>query len=211
MSRATTSLQDGPGQHRSAAAGEVLLREADPGDSVLLLLDGHVKVTVATGRQPTAVLDFCGPGEMLGEIGAVTGRRSATVTAIGPVRCWSVPREDFHHRLAADRSFAIEVERRLAERLLAAERRATSSLGADASARVAGRLVDLAERFGVDAAGGRRIALPFSQDELAGLSGCSLESVARALRTLRAAGWLHTGRLEMTVRDLDALRARAAV
>jgi CRP-like cAMP-binding protein len=54
-----------------------------------------------------------------------------------------------------------------------------------------------------------RIGLPLSQDELAGWTGASREAVTKALRQLRSAGWISTGRLNVVVRDLDALRERA--
>jgi hypothetical protein len=37
------------------------------------------------------------------------------------------------------------------------------------------------------------------------------EAVARALRTLRGAGWVATGRRQVVVRDLEELRHRAGV
>jgi CRP-like cAMP-binding protein len=49
--------------------------------------------------------------------------------------------------------------------------------------RVATRLVELAERFGVpDRQGGVEIRLPITQDELAGWAGCSREAVGKALQ-----------------------------
>ena len=76
--------------------------------------------------------------------------------------------------------------------------------------RVAARLVEMAESFGQPVADGVKITLPFSQDELAGWIGASREAVSKALGTLRAAGAIRTGRMSVTVRDIDALRRRSA-
>jgi CRP/FNR family cyclic AMP-dependent transcriptional regulator len=54
-----------------------------------------------------------------------------------------------------------------------------------------------------------RITLPITQEELAGWTGASLESTAKALRTLRSLGWIATGRRAIEVHDLAALRGRA--
>ena len=44
---------------------------------------------------------------------------------------------------------------------------------------------------------------------LAGWTGSSLESTAKALRQLRTLGWITTGRRALEVHDLQALRDRA--
>ncbi|GAA3308369.1 hypothetical protein GCM10020219_009520 [Nonomuraea dietziae] len=74
---------------------------------------------------------------------------------------------------------------------------------------MATRLVELAERYGEQTSTGLRVALPLSQDELAGWTGASREAVSKALRTLRDRGLIETGRRRVVVHDLDGLRRRA--
>lgn len=199
------------GHPRRAEAGDVLLREGGPPDSVLLLLEGRVKVTAATSRGPAAVLGFRGPGDVVGELGALTGEpRSATVTAVEPVAFLIAAASDMRRELLAHPQLAVDLAVLIATRLRDTDRRAAEHLTSDTTARVAGRLVELADQYGVDHEAGRRLTLPLSQEELAGFAGSSLEAVAKALRTLRQAGWLETGRREMTLRDVEALRRRAA-
>ncbi|WP_460849514.1 cyclic nucleotide-binding domain-containing protein [Nocardioides ultimimeridianus] len=74
-------------QVRDLAEGEVLTREGDPGDELMLLLDGVVGVSVGD-RQ----LVELGPGAVLGERAILEGsRRTATLTAATRVRVASVP------------------------------------------------------------------------------------------------------------------------
>ena len=73
----------------------------------------------------------------------------------------------------------------------------------------ASRQEEMAERFGQPTEDGLKIALPFSQDELAGWTGASREAVSKALGALRARGLIRTSRMSVVVKDLDALRARA--
>jgi CRP-like cAMP-binding protein len=76
---------------------------------------------------------------------------------------------------------------------------------------VAGRLVELAERFGVQRSDSAlEVALPITQEELASWSASSRESTARALRTLRGLGLIETNRRRLTVLDLDGLRGHTA-
>ena len=55
-----------------------------------------------------------------------------------------------------------------------------------------------------------KIDLPISQEELAGWTGCSRDSVVKALHAMRELGWIETERRRIVVLDLDALRRRAA-
>ena len=100
--------------------------------------------------------------------------------------------------------------RLVTSRLRDADRKRVEFGAFDIAARVAGRLVELADRFGEPVPDGVRIPVPLSQDELAGWVGASREAVAKALRVLRDRGLLTTGRRTMTVLDLDGLRRRAS-
>jgi len=67
---------------RSASAGDVVVRQGDPGDSLFLLLDGVLAVDV-DGRSIAEL----GPGAVFGERALFEGgRRTSTLTAVTPVR-----------------------------------------------------------------------------------------------------------------------------
>ncbi len=100
--------------------------------------------------------------------------------------------------------------RTLVGKLRDADRKRIEFGAHDTTGRVAARLVEMAERFGEPTPDGVRIALPFSQDELAGWIGASREAVSKALGVLRSAGAIRTSRMSVIVRDLDALRRRSA-
>lgn len=73
---------------RELAAGDVLARQGEQGAELFLLLDGVVRVDVA-GHGAVGEL---GPGAVLGERALLEGgRRTATVTAVTPVRAAVVP------------------------------------------------------------------------------------------------------------------------
>ncbi len=77
------------------------------------------------------------------------------------------------------------------------------------SQRLAGLLLDLAERLGGQTEGIIEIALPLSQDELASLAGTSRATVARALDGWRRRGLIQTGQRRITLTDAPGLRAAA--
>ena len=72
------------------------------------------------------------------------------------------------------------------------------------------RLLELAQRFGVDTPDGAiAVEMPISQEELASWAAASRESTARALRTLRELGLIETHRKRMVVLDAEGLRQHA--
>jgi len=65
--------------------GEVLFREGDPGNHLILIMNGHVRVTTA-GKQGEVELSRLKRGGILGEVSLLTGRpRTATVTTLDEV------------------------------------------------------------------------------------------------------------------------------
>jgi len=147
---------------------------------------------------------------LLGELSAIDGGpRSATVTALEPVGLLAIASTEFERLLLDHPRIAFVLMRELTRRLRDADRKRIEFGAFDTTGRVAARLVELADRFGQQTDEGLRIDLPLSQDELAGWTGSSREAVTKALRTLRAQGWIRTGRLRVIITDMDALRERA--
>lgn len=199
------------GTARRWPAGATLFLEGDTSPVVLALLAGRVKVFSSTDQGEEVLLAVCGPGALLGELSAVDGApRSASVSALEPVSARVVPVTAFLQFLHGHGTAATVLLQSVIARLRNADRKRVEFGTSDTAARVAARLVELAERFGEPEPTGVRIDLPFTQDELAGWVGASREAVAKALRGLRERGYVATGRRTMTVLDMDGLRNRAS-
>ena len=191
--------------------GEVLIARGDAADRVLVVVEGRVKITVPTSAGTDAVLTFRGPGAMLGEQALVDELpRSADVTAIEPVTLLVIPASTFRAFLRDHPQVALVMLAMLSEKLRASDRRLAEFAAADALGRVCARLAEMCDTYGEQAESGAvRITLPLSQEDLAGWTGASLESTAKALRQLRQLGWITTARRAIEVHDLAALRSRA--
>lgn len=199
------------GRHRRWPAGSSLFLEGDRSSTVVVVVSGRVKVFSITEQGEEVLLAVRGPGALLGELSAVDGSpRAATVAALEPVVALVVPGPDFEAFLSTHPGAAMALLRLVTSRLRDADRKRVEFGAFDIASRVAGRLVELADRFGEPAPDGVRIPVPLSQDELAGWVGASREAVAKALRVLRDRGLVTTGRRTMTVLDLDGLRRRAS-
>jgi CRP/FNR family transcriptional regulator, cyclic AMP receptor protein len=196
---------------RSFSRGTALFHERQASDRVLVVLDGRVKVGCTSEDGREIILAIRGPGDLLGELSAIDGEpRSATATALEPVEALAVGAPDFAAFLVSHPNVALRIMRMLSRRLRDADRKRVEFAAQDTLGRVAARLVEMCERFGEPVGGGTRIDLPISQEELAGWTGSSREAVSKALQSMRELGWIETRRREIAVRDLDAIKRRAA-
>jgi CRP-like cAMP-binding protein len=148
-----------------------------------------------------------GPGDVIGELAAIdhSEPRSASAYAMEPVVVHVVSAGEFEAFLEKTPGAALVLLRTLTHRLRDASRTQMEFGSFDTVARVARRLDELIATHGEETSEGIRIALPLTQEELAGWVGASRESVARALRTLRDAGVISTGRRQVLVLDPPAL------
>jgi CRP/FNR family transcriptional regulator, cyclic AMP receptor protein len=196
---------------RTVDAGTVLLHSGAPGTTLLLVLDGRLKVITHASDGRELLLHIAGPGDLIGELGAVDGRvRCASAIAIDRVCVGALDARAFHSLLAERPSVAMAVMRVLAQRIRESDRELMMLASQGSLGRIVARLLQLAERFGTAAHNGIRIELEVTQEELAAWTGASRESVARALRLLRRLGLVTTSRRAITIVDFDALSERLA-
>jgi flavin reductase (DIM6/NTAB) family NADH-FMN oxidoreductase RutF len=100
------------GAERSYSDGEAIMRTGEPGDELMLVLEGTVRVR-RPGRDFTLSV-----GELIGEIEVLdpSGGRIADITTEGQVRCLAVSRESLLTALEADPRAAIALIEVLAAR-----------------------------------------------------------------------------------------------
>jgi CRP-like cAMP-binding protein len=195
------------GAWRTFARGQALFHRGQIPDRVLVLRRGRVKVTLSTSSGREVVLAFRGPGELVGELSAFGGgSRSATIHAVERVEALCVATDAFRAFVASHPGVALVLLELLAERLRYSDAKRIELSTSTTIQRVAGRLLEFAERFGFEEPGAIRIALPLSQEELAGAAGASVESVGRALQTMRSLHCVETRRREIRILDATALQ-----
>jgi len=100
-------------QERALAPAQTLVREGDPGDELMLVLDGTA--TVALGG---VTIGSIGPGDCVGEMALLDhAPRSATVTSTGPLRVLVVSADRFQVILEAQPAVASRLVTVLTSRL----------------------------------------------------------------------------------------------
>lgn len=196
---------------RSYEAGQVVVRQGEHARGVHVLLDGRVVVVRTTPQGREVLLALRGPGDTLGEIAALDpAPRLATVTALEDVSSLVVPGGQFAAFLA-DRPTAMQAMLQLlARRLRESDRRLVDMRAQEALTRLARHLLELGARYGVATDRGLELDVPLSQQQIADWIGVSREAVSAGLRQLREQDAVDTGRMCITLLDVDRLRSVAA-
>ncbi|CAM3332531.1 Crp/Fnr family transcriptional regulator [Kibdelosporangium persicum] len=192
------------GTPRRWSAGQVLIRESEMSDHVVLLTGGRVKVSVTAPSGRQVMMAIRGPGDLLGEASAIDGDvRSATVTALTPVEGVSLTNAEFNRFMLAAPTVTVELLKMVVGRLRESTRRRLENGAYDVPARTARLLVDYARDYGEPVRGGLTVKL--RQSELAEAAGASREAVAKALKVFRDAGAVRTNRCSFDVLRMDLL------
>lgn len=196
------------GRKQRVKAGQTLLWEGDDAPVVANVLEGVLKLVVATADGREQIVGLLFPGDFVGQL--FTAEASLTVTALTDTNLCTFPRTGFERALET----YPHMERLLLERTMASldeARERMLSLGRkDARERVAGFLLELAERTGMpDAAGRIQVLIPISRGEMAGFLGLTIETVSRHLTRLKTAGVVDfaKGERDCTILDRAALKA----
>jgi CRP/FNR family transcriptional regulator, cyclic AMP receptor protein len=204
------------GAEKRFAAEEHLLRENDHGSYVLVVVSGWTVVSTATERAGSRlILALRGPGELIGEMAMLDGSpRSATVTALGPVRAQVVLSDRFRSFVAKEPHANMLLMAQLAARLRSAdaERRSLASL--TVLQRLAVRLLELTALGPTGARGGGAPSVDLAQHDLADAVGATREAVAKALRLLRDVDVVRTRPRRIEIIDhtvLDLLAAGGSI
>lgn len=199
------------GRQLDYTARTVLIHQHEPSSHVIFLVQGWTKVTASAANGYEALLALRGPGDIVGESAALTGRpRSATVTALEPVRSVAVEHERFKDFLSRSPAVSFALLGLTADRTRAADRRRLEFASMSVRERFAVLLLDLARTHGRRTEEGIELAVPLSKQELAGSVGASREMVQRLLRELRDKEAVVTGRRALLIRRPDVLRRIAA-
>ncbi len=180
---------------RKLKAKEVLFRKGDPGNQLFGILTGSLKVTAVGSDGKDVVFGLMRPGEVLGEIALLDGEpRSATVVAVEATTLVTLHRRDFVPFLERHPQATIGLAAILAARVRRLSERAEDRQTMPLPARIAKRLIALADEHGKRPIVGGPVEVRLPQQDLADLVGTTRESVNKHLRVWEEAGIVALGR-----------------
>jgi CRP/FNR family transcriptional regulator, cyclic AMP receptor protein len=191
---------------KSFQVGEHVFTPANRGEIFFLLLEGRVRIyRLEAGQEATiSVLEA---GEMFGEA-AFTSRKGkgsyAQVIAASSIAFLN--RSTFYRLIRRDPELGIRAIELLGERLSFYEQRIADMGLKKVPARLASLILQLVETEGIVTGKGRyRLSAHYTHEQLALMVGAKRVAVSRAMKGLREAGAVETGRRRIVVKDAKAL------
>jgi len=190
--------------------GHTVFSEGEPGETLYIITSGHVTITRRRPGGTPTLTAILGVADMFGELAVFDpGPRGSSATALTDVKAVSLSRTAMR-RWIAEHPAAVDA---LLALLARRHRRITDELcellHPDLTARVARRLVDLAQRFGTPDRDGIRVTAPLTQTDLAQLAGANRPPVHRVLADFTERGWIRMGDRGLLVVDAVSLSRRA--
>jgi CRP/FNR family transcriptional regulator, cyclic AMP receptor protein len=184
---------------RSFVAGDSICRLGDPGDSLMAVVVGTVRISRPTVRGKEIILADLGPGELFGEIALLDGRqRSADAKALTNCELMVLARRDVLTFLEHSPSACMKLMEILCARIRRSDERMADIAFFNLPVRLAKILLSYPPK------GGGTMKLSLSQSELAEMAGGTREKVNRCLRD-----WQRQGILELKNRWTIILKPQA--
>lgn len=185
---------------RTFRRGQVVFTTGDPGDSLLVVLSGRVKVVARSVDGDELTLAIVQPGSVFGELSVTDGGpRSADAEALEESRLLVVPREAVQDVCSRVPSVALALANSIAATLRRLTGEASDLVFLDLPRRVAKVL--LAQPRDGDGI----IRQKMNQEQLAHQVGGSRQSVNIALRGFERRGWIEVHGRAVTVKEAAAL------
>jgi CRP/FNR family transcriptional regulator len=197
-------------QEQAYRARDYIFMEGDPGRWFCLVKTGRVKIVRHSRTGKDVVLELLGPGEVFGGV-AVIERRAypAAAQALEPTVVLKIPADPILALTERYPSLVKELALTLGRRLRAAHD-SVKALSVDpVEARLAARLLTLAEREGTRGTHGLTLPFHLTRQSLADMTGTTVETTIRVVSR-----WLRDGLVaeeggRLVVTDAGALRERA--
>lgn len=183
--------------------GEEVIRQGDAGGFAVVLISGHLKISLVSPNGREIILAYSEPGDVVGEIALIDkGTRTATVTAIEPAIVLVIPALTFEAAAMASPAAMLHMLQLMAGRVRALNLMVEGDRAFSAAPRLARVLVRLM------AADGRLRFAP-NQSELGAFAGMARENVNRILTDWEGAGVIRRAGRNLEILDPDYIRELA--
>ena len=189
-------------------ARQVVFYQGEPGREMYIVVSGKLKVSVTSEDGKELSFFILHKNDIFGELALLDGeRRSATVTAIGPCELMVLHHADFRRLLKDNPAIGLKLLSVLSGRVRATTALYESSVFIEIPGRLAARLLELADEYGVLTDDGILIDLKLSQYELGTLINATRESVNKQLKSWESQGVIELRKGRIFITDPMVLEA----
>jgi CRP/FNR family transcriptional regulator len=200
----------------SYLTGAVFFLEGQPASGVFFLRSGKVKESIASNSGKTAIVRVAGPGDILGLSAMLTSDiYESSAETLQPVHADFMRKPTFLRWLSSSPELAKIVATQLSRNCKEAyDSIRRVGLSASVPERVAWLLLQWAEHRPMNSnsnAGGIRIRVTFTHEEMAQFVGSTRETISRALAEFRRRKWLSVKGSVWTIVNEGEIRRMAAM
>jgi len=194
-------------KHSSLKRGATIVSKGDPGNSLIAVISGTVKISVSSPDGRSAILNLIGPGETFGEVAVLDGlARTADATANTNCEIYVIDRRDFLPFVRSQPALAMKFIELLCTKLRWTSDQVEEVILQNLPGRLASALLRLTEKDKL-APGGRTIAI--TQQEISEMVGMTRESINKQLRAWATRNWVRLEHGAIVVLNAEMLRQLA--
>ena len=188
-------------------AGREIFAKGSPGQSVMAVLRGSVKISSLSDSGREIVFTIFNAGEIFGEIAVLDGEeRSADATALTDCELLVLNRRDLLPVLENRADLCMILLKVLCRKLRRTTEQVEDVTFRDLESRVAKALVQLVESVSLRGIHSPSIELHLSQRELGNMVGRSRESVNKHLQIWHRQGVIDLSKAAIMILDLEAIK-----
>lgn len=188
----------------------MIFREGDPALTFLAIVEGRVKVFKAAPGGKEIILEIFGSGEQLGTVAVYESRDlPASALALEDTECLAIDRTEFFALLEQHPAVVRALLSGLTLRLVELTRRLAELTAGRVEARFARLFLKLATEIGKPDRGGVFVAMPLTRQELADLTGTTIETAIRTMSRWQKDDVLRTEKDGFVIVDRASLQAAA--
>src|SRR6266446_7334604 len=146
-------------KHSTLKRGTTIVSKGDPGNSLIAVISGTVKISVSSADGRSAILNLIGPGGTFGEVAVLDGQaRTADATANTNCEIFIIDRRDFLPFVRSQPALAMKFIELLCARLRRTSEQVEQLILKDLPGRLASALLGLTAQRKLDPAS-RTIAI----------------------------------------------------
>jgi CRP-like cAMP-binding protein len=188
--------------------GETVFNEGDPSDFLLTVLTGRVKVVKLQPSGKEVILEIFGPGDPVGAVVAYEGRPfPASAVALERTTCLLVRRSPLFGLLEQHPSLVRGLLSAFTRRIVELAQRIPEVAGARVETRFAHLFLKLADRVGRPRGSSVFIPMVLTRQELADLTGTTIETCIRLMSRWGKESILETEKDGFVLSDRAALES----
>jgi CRP-like cAMP-binding protein len=163
--------------------GKSVFREGDPVTGIFFMYRGWVKVHKEWARPKELIIRFAGQGDIIGHRGLGDKKYPVSATALEDTIICFITEEFLESCLQINPAMAYRLMQFYSTELQKAEKRMRDLVHMETKGRIAGALLEMKEKFGVNREG--FISMPVSRHDIASYAGTTYETLFKLFNELK--------------------------